>query len=276
MKRKSNRRGEHVLAPSEWALPKYKLVKKEGGWWFEPDGAEPMFGPAATPGSRNPRCSACGAEIKPRQRFAARGLTFCSAACYQRAYERRITELLALARRNSTDPECIAAVQTLMHEQRLQLAEFQRWHRRASLVREYWLRKYRAQTAKLQRCSRRATSFPNSALLKPRQGERDAVDPRLMQWIKDLGCYILAQDNPEDTLARLLGRSRPGKRAKNKERDVSIAGDVATKMDGGMTLEEAADEVAQKYWKKYRLGSDAVIKIYTRNKIEGRATRHKV
>jgi hypothetical protein len=100
--------------------------------------------------------------------------------------------------------------------------------------------------------------------------ERAEVAPLLMQGIGDWGRYIFAQDDPEDALARFMGRPRPGKRAKNKERDVLIAGDVATKMDGGMTLEEAADEVAE----KYRLESDAVVKIYTRNKIEGRAARH--
>ena len=250
MKRKSNRPGRHELAPSEQTLPKYKLVKGEGrAWWGELDGVEFFLrAPDATP---------------------------ASPPCPVRDRERQLLEWLALARRYSTIPECVAAVQSLLREYRAQVAEFQRWHRRADLVREHWLRelhKHRSQIAKLQRRRQRVGPSPAPTLIKPGRGERDALDPMLLQWAGDVGRHILAQDDPVTALERMLGeKHKRGKRAKNKERDVSIAAAVASKMNN-LTLEEAAVEVAR----EYRMGSDAVSKIYTRNKIEGRATRHKV
>jgi len=145
----------------------------------------------------------------------------------QRLKVEQIARLLAISRSYSTDPECIEAVQHLVREYQLQIAEY-------------------------------------------KKGERDVVDALLMQGVGDWGRYIFAQPDPETALARFLGtKKKPGKRTKNTDRDRDIAAAVVTKMDGGMTLEDAVVDVAA----NFRLGEDAVKKIYVRVRKEVRAAR---
>jgi hypothetical protein len=222
--------------------------------------------------------------------------------------ERQFYEWLDLARRYSADPECTAAVQGLVREYRAQIAAYQRWRRRTDEVRERGVRAVggdlarngdefvdatpratgrrrhrerecnqlrssfllRADVGKLPQQRRRALP-PDSRLLKPRRGERNAVDPQLMQWARDLGPYILAQDDPVTALQRLLGEKQPaGKRAKNAARDLEIATAVATKMDKGMPLEDAIAAVA----KEHGLSEKRVRTIYFRWRVEARAARY--
>jgi len=148
----------------------------------------------------------------------------------QRLNAEQIPGLLTISRRYSTDRECIEAVQALVREYQLQIAE----------------------------C---------------RKGERDEVDRLLVQGVGDWGCHIFAQPNPEIALARFLGtRQKPGKRIKNTDRDRSIAAAIVTAMEGGMTLEEAAAAVAA----DFRLGEDAIKKIYARKRKEVKAARHQI
>ena len=103
-----------------------------------------------------------------------------------------------------------------------------------------------------------------------KKDERDVVDALLMQGVGDWGRYIFAQLNPEIALARFLGtKQKPGKRTKNTDRNRDIAAAEVTKMDGGMTLEDAIVDVAA----AFRLGEDAVKKIYVRNRKGVRAAR---
>jgi hypothetical protein len=106
-----------------------------------------------------------------------------------------------------------------------------------------------------------------------KKGQRGVVDPLLMQGIGDWGRYIFAQANPEIALARFLGkREKPGKRAKNTDRDFTITGAVVAKMENGMTLEEASPLIAA----EYKLKADTVRKIYVRRNKEVRAARHQI
>lgn len=263
-RRRKSRPGSHVPDPAEWTLPKWKLVRGPGrAWWFEPDGVEPMLGPDAT----------AGEPVKPAPK---------------RTRERQFHEWLDLARHYSTDPECIDAVKNLWGEYRAQVAAFRRWSRRARLVHEYWhrpqrpkLRRYwhRLQRTKLRR-RRRLVKLPSdsplvelpsdSPLLKPRRGERNAVDPRLRQWASGLGRYILAQDDPVTALERLLGEKHaPGKRTANTVRDQEIAAAVVAKM-AGMTFADAITDVAR----EHGLSEERVRIIYFRGRVEAKAARY--
>jgi hypothetical protein len=94
-------------------------------------------------------------------------------------------------------------------------------------------------------------------------GAGPVIDPLLVQGLKAWAFRIFLQSNSISVLERLLGiRRRPGKRAKNTDRDFPIAVAVAAKMKSGMTLENASYEVAEKHW----LQADNVSKIYTRNR----------
>jgi hypothetical protein len=94
------------------------------------------------------------------------------------------------------------------------------------------------------------------------------IDPLLVQGLKAWVFRIFLQPNSISALERLLGiRRRPGKRAKNTDRDFWIAVAVARKMKpGGMTLENASYEVA----KTWGLEDGNVRQIYTRNHVEAR------
>jgi hypothetical protein len=112
-----------------------------------------------------------------------------------------------------------------------------------------------------------------SQIAEHKRGERAVVDQLLMQGVGDWGRHIFAQPNPEIALARFLGtKQKPGKRIKNTERDRSIAAAVVTTMEGGMTLEKAAAEVAE----DYGLSTERVIAIYARKSKEVRARRHEI
>jgi hypothetical protein len=101
--------------------------------------------------------------------------------------------------------------------------------------------------------------------------ERDVIDPLLMQGIGEWGRYIFAQPNPEIALGRFLGkRQKPGKRAKNIDRNFSITLAVLTKRESGVTFEKATALIAA----DYNLEADTVRKIYLRRNKEVRAARH--
>jgi hypothetical protein len=209
-------------------------------WWRKRRSEARSFAPSAPPEpkfdhDRTP-CCPCGARLEPREQpypvCRISGWTCCSPACCQRAYLQRVTELLTRARRWSTEPECIKAIRNLRHELRLQVAEF-------------------------------------------RRGKRALVDPLLDQWAGDCGRRLFAEDDPGTALMRLLGKKhKPGKHAINAARDQKIARDVFDKMMAGqgMTLEDAAAEVA----KVYRRSAKTVRDIYIRGHIEVKAGRHRI
>jgi hypothetical protein len=75
--------------------------------------------------------------------------------------------------------------------------------------------------------------------------ERGAVHPLLMQGIEDWGRRIFADANPTLALERFLGeRTKPGKRAKNRDRDLSIALAVVIRETRGTKVREAIEAVA--------------------------------
>ena len=95
------------------------------------------------------------------------------------------------------------------------------------------------------------------------------IDPLLVQGVKAWAFQIFRRPDPIAALEKLLGiRRRRGKRAKNTERDFSIAVAVAEKMKSGMTLEGASCEIA----KAYGLKDENVRQIYTRNCLEANAS----
>jgi len=227
-------RGGHILAPSDQTLPRFKAVVEEGGAWHsEPDGVEPLLNPDAGPGSQ---------------------------PCPASEHERQMLEWLALARCYSTNPECVAAVKSLQREYQRQIAELQRWRRRTDFVRECWAREYQAQREKSPRRDRQPLD-PNQpvpitqldptpldpaplelppTLLKPRQGERNAIDPRLMRWAGDVGRHIMAQSDSVAALALLLNKKRPANRPTvNTERDQEIRSFIALAKDKGIPLQNA-------------------------------------
>jgi hypothetical protein len=218
VKRKSNQPSKHA-DPYELTLPKYKLVQGEGReWWFEPDGVKSLLDPEAAPGG--PPCPE-----------------------YER--ERQLLDWLGLARRYSTSQECVDAVQNLLREYRLQIADFRRWRRRTDFVRECWARETQDQNAKPR--GEQDNPPPNPALLKPRrrQGERDAVDPRLMQWAGDLGRHILAQSDPVTALTLLLNKKRPANRpTENTERNQRIRSAIVSAKANGASLKNAVASTA--------------------------------
>jgi hypothetical protein len=79
-----------------------------------------------------------------------------------------------------------------------------------------------------------------------KRGERTNIDPPLITAINCIGMRVLTDEDPIDALARLLGRkNKPGKRAKNTDRDFEIAIDVASKMYDGMSLDDACVAIAE-------------------------------
>ena len=149
----------------------------------------------------------------------------------------QIAELMAVAasRRDATKSERIEAVNSLLCEYRLQIAEY-------------------------------------------RRDERNVIDPLLLQGIEDWGRRIFAEADPVLTLARFLGKQRPGKRVspERADRNISVTLAVIDLMDRGTTLEEASERVAadyspQKVGKRLSLKADLVRKIYIRNETEQRA-----
>jgi hypothetical protein len=146
----------------------------------------------------------------------------------QRLNRAQIAELLAVARlqRHATESERIEAVKYLLCEYRLQIAEFRR-------PRPLWFWQ-----------------------VEPfRVFDERVIDPLLEQGIEQWGRWVFAQAKPVLALARFLGeRKKPGKRAKYTERNFAIALAVINKMEGGMTLEEAAQALsisegtAKRHW----------------------------
>jgi hypothetical protein len=165
----------------------------------------------------------------------------------QRLNRLQIAELFAIAsgrRRGTSESEQIEAANKLHCELRLQIAEFQRpnplWFWQDE---PFWV------------------------------FDERKIDPLLNQLIADWGRYIFAQENPTFEVARFFGkRKKPGKRAKNMDRDFSIAGAVVTKMESGMRFEEACEEVAS----HYGLKDGTIKKIYVRRNKEVRAARHQI
>jgi hypothetical protein len=156
-----------------------------------------------------------------------------------------IAALLPIAdsRCDATKSEQIEAANKLLSEFRLQISEFQR-----SSPLWFWQ-------------------------LEPYFRFRTEIDPLLDQWIANLGRQTCADPNPLIALARFLGkRKKPGKRAKNTDRDFSITLAVVTKMESGVTLEEATALIAA----DYKLEADTVRKIYLRRYKEVRAARHQI
>lgn len=95
-----------------------------------------------------------------------------------------------------------------------------------------------------------------------RQGKRKEITPILEHEIRAWGLRFAAELDPASAWATFLGQKRPrGKRAKNARRDLAIAVKVAKKMIlHGMSLEEAADDVAQR--RKDKPGCDRIVSIY--------------
>jgi hypothetical protein len=92
-----------------------------------------------------------------------------------------------------------------------------------------------------------------------RRGEKKSLNRLLQQWLSRKALGIFAAPDPVLAMGMFLGRKRKrGKRAKNADRDLAIAVEVATKMSKGMTLEKAAVSVA----KQHRLSPERVEKIY--------------
>ena len=154
----------------------------------------------------------------------------------------QIAGLFAIAegRCDATEIEPTEAANKLHCEFRLQIAEFQR---------------------------------PNPLWFWQIEPFRFLIDPLLDQGIAGWGRRMFAQENPTLAVARFLGkRQKPGKRAKNAKRDFSITRAVVTKMEGGMTLDDATDLVAP----DYKLEADTVRKIYLRRRKEVRAARHRI
>jgi hypothetical protein len=99
-------------------------------------------------------------------------------------------------------------------------------------------------------------------------GPGPGIDPLLVQGVKAWAFRIFLEPDPILVLERFLGTRRPrGKRAKNTERDVSIAVTVVEKMKSGMTLEDASYAVAE----SCGLEGESVKKIYRRNHREAKA-----
>jgi hypothetical protein len=272
-------RGGAVLAPSEQTLPQYKRIdEKGGGWHSEQDGVVPLLDLAAGPG-KPPSARERKRSARERKRQMLEDLA--------REHERQLLEWIELARDYSATPECVAAVQSLRREYRRQIAEFRRWRRRTDFVRECWVREYQTPRKKsrrpfdpnkpipptqLHQPAPPTRLLPNLPLLKPRPGERDTVDPRLMQWAGDLGRHVLAQDDPVAALERLLGEKQAGRKAVNTKRDQEITAAVDAKRDAGMTFEHAVRAVAADYGRS----EDRVRMIYSNNHIEAKAARHRL
>jgi hypothetical protein len=111
-----------------------------------------------------------------------------------------------------------------------------------------------------------------------RKDKRGVIDPLLLQGIGDWGRRIFAEATPVLTLARFLGKQKPGRRASPERaaRDISVTLAVIDRMDRGITLEEASELVAAAYTprkvgKSLSLKADTVRKIYIRNETEQRA-----
>jgi hypothetical protein len=104
-----------------------------------------------------------------------------------------------------------------------------------------------------------------------RDGEREVVDPILMQAVGGWGLDIFAQADPDWALVRFLGlRQRPGKRAKNEERNGSITLAMINHLEASMTVADATELVAE----AYGLSSATVRKIYYRRRTEITTSRH--
>ena len=90
------------------------------------------------------------------------------------------------------------------------------------------------------------------------------IDPLLVQGMKDWGFRIFAEPDPVLALEIFLGvRQRPGKRAKNADRNSQITVDVIEKMSAGITLATACVDVAP----KYGLEPESIEKIYKRYRV---------
>jgi hypothetical protein len=73
-----------------------------------------------------------------------------------------------------------------------------------------------------------------------------ALPPELAEDLKIAGLRILLDGDPEEALRRFLGRSREAHRprADNKDRDAKITLDVESRVNLGMSIRAASEEVA--------------------------------
>jgi hypothetical protein len=268
-----------------------------------------------------PRCSECGLEIerrkiKDREFFQARGIPFCSADCYrpwrQRAYDRRIAELLNCARwwmaklqgnadpvphyvvlRKKRDYEDREDNQDREEGKRVKAPPLWKNHPRALAISDSdaaaglscSFEAYSdAECIKATRVLRRLHRWQARAYARdaeairaeghPRDNKRP-IHPLLDQWATEWGRHIALHADSAAIVALLLGtRKLPGKKASaaTEELHREIIVAVARKWGEGMRLLDAMWEVAE----TYGLSFDWVKELYESRRREANAAQHQI
>jgi hypothetical protein len=178
-----------------------------------------------------------------------------------------------------TEGERVAAVNELLREFRLQLAQLA--EAKAPLASQGTMNEFPPLLAATPKgakpASAKAVKVGSQQPRWPKRGKPVQVDPLLRQGIQDWGLRVFSKPNPVSALEKFLGvRRPPGKRAKNADRDLQIAVDVVKEMREKtsknrwrkrMSVEKAAEMVAP----KYGLEAERIQKIYKRHRVAAQA-----